>query len=120
MSVRFWRIAMDTPHHTADEITGKDAEITGGRWNDVGVPMIYAAASRALACLETIVHLNGGGLPLNRYLVDIVVPDDLIATAEAHDPTALPVGWDAAPPGRVSIAMGSRWVRDRPAPTDAP
>ena len=111
MSTGFWRIGTDTPRYTADDRTGKGAEITGGRWNEVGVPMVYAASSRALACLETIVPLNGGGLPLNRYLVEIVIPDDLMASAETHDPMTLAVGWDAEPPGRVSIGMGSRWIR---------
>jgi RES domain-containing protein len=73
--------------------------------------MVYAASSRALACLETIVHLNGGGLPLNRYLVEIMIPDDLVASAERHDQSTAPVGWDAEPAGKVSISFGSAWVR---------
>ncbi len=73
--------------------------------------MVYSASSRALACLETVVHLNGGGLPLNRYLVEIIVPEDLIASAETHDQNTLEVGWDAEPSGKVSIAFGSAWVR---------
>ena len=111
--MRVWRIGTDTPRYAADDSTGKGAEITGGRWNEVGVPMVYAATSRALACLETVVHLNGGWLPLNRYLVEIIIPDDLMAAAETPDPTTLPVGWDAEPSGTISIGLGSNWIRSK-------
>nr|WP_295112583.1 RES family NAD+ phosphorylase [uncultured Caulobacter sp.] len=47
-----WRIATDAPTYTADDMTGKGAEIDGGRWNGKGVPALYTATSRALACLE--------------------------------------------------------------------
>lgn len=71
MSRTVWRIAADTKDYPADDLTGKGAEITGGRWNQKGTAMLYTATSRALAGLETFVHLNSGGLPLNRYLVAI-------------------------------------------------
>jgi len=72
--------------------------------------MIYASESRALSCLETIVHLNAGGLPFNRFLVEIEVPDDLWAAAEIRTPASLAVGWDAEPAGRVSMKAGSDWI----------
>ncbi len=71
--------------------------------------MVYAASSRALACLETMVHLDPGGLPLNRYLVQIEVPWDLWETSAVVDPNAL-VGWDALPAGKVSLDWGSAWI----------
>jgi len=108
-----WRIATDTKDYEAHDLSGKGAEITGGRWNDVGVPMVYAAENRALACLETFVHLNAGRLPLNRYLVEIEIPDDIWSAAPIQTPGTLEVGWDAAPAGRVSIRFGSAWARDK-------
>ena len=56
--VSLWRIASDTPDYTADDTTGAGAKKTGGRWNRKGIALIYTAESRALACLETLVHLN--------------------------------------------------------------
>lgn len=113
MSQSVWRIATDTSDYEADDLSGAGAKITGGRWNEPGIAMLYASESRALACLETIVHLNAGGLPLNRYLVEIAVPDDIWSAAEIVPVATLRVGWDAAPPGRASIAFGSDWVRSR-------
>jgi RES domain-containing protein len=109
--ISLWRISSDTPNYTADDRSGKGAEMTGGRWNRVGTPTIYASATRALACLETIVHLAGeDALPLNRYLVEITVPVKLWnqrATFAATDH----VGWDALPAGRVSLDWGTAWLR---------
>lgn len=106
-----WRIAADTPAYESDDLTGGGAKSTGGRWNELGTPMLYTSESRALACLETVVHLNAGGLPLNRYLVQIELPDSAWAKAEVVDPTTL-VGWDADPAGRASIKHGTNWMRD--------
>lgn len=105
-----WRIATDTREYTADDLSGKGAETSGGRWNRVGTPMVYASASRALACLETIVHLAGDKpLPLNRYLVELRVPADSWRDRAVIDPAAYP-GWDAEPAGMVSLDWGTRWA----------
>ncbi|MDI1275372.1 RES family NAD+ phosphorylase [Polaromonas sp.] len=110
-----WRIATDAPAYVAEDLGGKGAEITGGRWNAAGTPMLYTATSIALACLETIVHLDGSkSLPLNRYLVRIDAPADVWSRAitlkvkgDAH------VGWDAVPAGKVSIDWGNAWCASR-------
>ena len=113
MNSSVWRIATDTKDYEADDLSGAGAKTTGGRWNEVGIPVVYSSETRGLACLETIVHLNAGGLPLNRYLVEIEVPDDLWQAVERATTTSLRVGWDAEPAGRASITFGSDWVRSR-------
>lgn len=109
-AVRCWRIATDTPLYLANDLTGEGSRITGGRWNRSGTPLIYASVSRALACLETIVHLAGEhALPLNRYLVEITVPDSSWKNRHAFVPDDH-VGWDALPAGRTSLDWGTAWV----------
>ena len=105
-----WRIATEAPGYSADDLSGKGAEVTGGRWNAPGHPVVYASQSRALACLETVVHLNAGALPLNRYLVAIEIPDDVWAKARTEDERSVPVAWDAEPAGRASIQFGTSWL----------
>jgi RES domain-containing protein len=107
--VTLWRIAADTPEYQAHDLTGKGAEITGGRWNRRGTPMLYASVSRALACLETVVHLGGGSLPLNRYLVEIVVSADAWESRVIFDREKR-VGWDAEPAGMISLDWGTGWA----------
>lgn len=111
--VALWRIATDTPTYTADDLTGAGAKHTGGRWNRPGVALLYTAASPALACLETVVHIGAGLLPLNRYLVRIDVPDEVFDRRMRFEdlaPAPKRVGWDAEPAGWVSLELGSQWV----------
>ncbi len=102
---------MDTPAYEANDLSGKGAEITGGRWNEKGLAVVYAAENRSLACLETLIHLAAGGLPFNRYLVEISIPDPVWANARRETATSLPVGWDAEPASRTSIVFGVGWLR---------
>jgi RES domain-containing protein len=111
LSQTVWRIATDTPTYEADDLSGAGAKTTGGRWNAVGVPVVYTSQTRALACLETVIHLSAGGLPLNRYLVDVTIPDELWTDAQMTTAASLPVGWDAEPAGRTSIEFGTNWMR---------
>jgi len=105
-----WRIAADTPDYEAHDLSGKGAEKTGGRWNRKGTAMVYTSPSRALACLETIVHLGSGDpLPLNRYLIATTIPVGLWNVRAVFDP-APHVGWDAQPAGKVSLDWGSSWA----------
>lgn len=106
-----WRIATDTRDYEAYDLGGKGAEKTGGRWNRPGRPVVYTASSVALACLETVVHLDAGDLPLNRFLVRIEVPDAVWQARQSLSPADLPVGWSAVPEGKVSLDAGDAWLR---------
>ncbi len=110
MSRSVWRIAADTPGYGADDVSGEGARRTGGRWNRAGIPLLYTSETRALACLETLVHLKSGGLPLNRYLVRMGIPDIVWADAEEQTSATLAVGWEAEPAGIVSMNFGSDWI----------
>jgi RES domain-containing protein len=111
LTVPLWRIATDTPDYEAHDLGGRGAEKTGGRWNRKGRAVVYSASSIALACLETIVHLNAEGLPLNRFLVRIDVPDEVWARRQVRTPADLPVGWSAIPEGKVSLDTGDAWLQ---------
>jgi RES domain-containing protein len=111
-----WRIAPDTPYYVADDLSGKGAEATGGRWNRKGLAVVYASGSAALAALETIVHFAAAGLPLNRFLVRIDLPDELWDARRVAPVASLEVGWNAVPPGRVSLDVGDAWLKDAASP----
>lgn len=108
--VVLWRIAADTPAYEAHDLSGKGTELSGGRWNRKGTPVVYASVSRALACLETVVHLTQTPLPLNRYLVEIKVPQAAWDVA-AHFDTRQAIGWDAEPAAKVSLDWGTAWAK---------
>jgi RES domain-containing protein len=109
VSHALWRISTDTPEYTADDLRGEGAKVTGGRWNQVGEAVVYTSETRALACLETLVHL-GSTLPFNRYLVRVEIPDDVWMNAITLQEADLKVGWDALPAGKVSMETGSKWL----------
>lgn len=47
------------------------------RWNSNGVFVTYAGASRALSCLEMLVHLSGEQIKSNFKLTTIEISDDI-------------------------------------------
>lgn len=111
--MRAWRIATDTPTYPSEDLSGAGAKTTGGRWNSKGNAMLYCASSIALATLETVVHLSAGGLPLNRYLVQIDIPDSVWGKRQQLSAQSAAVGWDALPAGMVSIQVGDVWLASR-------
>jgi RES domain-containing protein len=111
MSVQaVWRIALDTPLFRADDLSGEGAKKSGGRWNKKGTPVLYTSESIALACLETMVHINAQGLPLTRYLVRIDIPTRVWNLAKKLNMKTAGLGWDALPAGAASIDKGQKWL----------
>ena len=108
-----WRIAADTRKYAADDLSGGGAAKSPGRWNDAGEAVVCAAATISLSVLETAAHLDDTGFPINRYLLELNVPDDVWVLHEAFDPAALPVTWAAIPAGNASVRIGSAWLASR-------
>lgn len=111
--MRLWRIATETREYAADDINGKAAARYPGRWNGFGLAVVYAASTAALAMLETAAHINPWGLPLNRFLVAIEIPDAVWALREEITAEQLPPGWNAIPAGLTSVDFGSKWLSDQ-------
>jgi len=105
-----WRIAAETRLHRADDLGGAGAARWPGRWNDEGEPIVYCAPTIAMAVLETAANVDDAGLPLDRYLVEIRVPEVLWARREELKTARLPAAWDAIPAGRASVRIGSDWL----------
>lgn len=82
--------------HLDTALTGEGARRTGGRWNPVDVPLIYASTSPELAFLENMVHLDGTPLAdLPPFvLLTLELPADAVEEIALVD---LPAGWDQRP-----------------------
>ena len=50
----------------------------GGRWNNPGVAVLYAASSISLACLEILVHLVDTTIIPDFVYSEIEIPDGLV------------------------------------------
>jgi len=106
-----WRIAPDTADYGADDLSGKGAQKTGGRWNRKGGAVLFCSSTIALACLETLMHLSGSvPLPFNRYLVRIAIPPSAWRDRTVFEP-AVQIGWDCEPPGLISVGWGNEWLQ---------
>lgn len=92
--------------HAAAAFTGEGARVYGGRWNSVGTPMVYAAQSRALAAMETLVHTSGSGRRLDYVMFEIDIPDSVL---EHVDPARLPRDWQSLVPPASLQVIGSAW-----------
>ena len=61
MSLNVWRLSKE--RYAADAFLGDGPRIFGGRWNPVGVPMVYTSLSLSLAVLEVFVHMPKAAEP---------------------------------------------------------
>ncbi len=86
------------------DLTGEGARRYGGRWNEPGRPIVYAASNAALAVLEVRVHLD---------LTPDLLPDDyLLLTIDLHDLATEEAANIPADPA----AFGDAWLRERRTP----
>jgi len=93
----------------ANDLSGKGAELVGGRWNSKGVPVVYTSGSRALATTEIAVHTSLANIPVDYCIVSIDIPDGSIMTPEIKD---LPVDWSDVPAKSASQKYGDKFVND--------
>lgn len=108
--MKLWRIATETRKYSADDLSGGGAANDPGRWNKERQAVVYCAPTIAIAVLETAAHIDDSGLPLNRFLVEIDVPDDVWDMREVAEVGALPPAWSAIPAGAASVRVGAAWL----------
>lgn len=114
--MKLWRIAADMRTYPATDLSGGGAAKSPGRWNNEKERVIYASQTISIAVLETAAHVDDAGLPLNRYLIELDVPDHVWAQREEVDMASLPVTWSAIPAGNGSAGVGSRWLTAKSSP----
>lgn len=78
------------------------------RWNSKGKFVIYAAATRALACLENVVHRSGEGLNGLFKTMIIEIPDALLT--QKINVGDLPKNWAAYENYHLSQQIGNQWL----------
>ncbi len=92
------------------DLSGRGAELVGGRWNSVGVPMLYTSSSRALCVAEVAVHIPLGILPRDYCLTVIELPD---ADMEEVKEDLLPSAWRLFTHQEVTQRMGNAFVEEQ-------
>lgn len=81
---------------------------TEARWNSRGYFVIYTAGSRALACLENLVHTDCEGLKNLFKIIVIKIPDDVKIT-EIQE-TDLLENWTKSNNLHETRQIGNTWL----------
>lgn len=89
-------------------LDGEGARKFGGRWNSVGRPALYASSSRALAILETLVHVRGQDAPSDLVLLTLDIPGNL--NVDQLSPRNLPADWQSRPAPISCARAGDEWL----------
>jgi RES domain-containing protein len=100
-----WRMVKEKRVTTA--FTGEGAAKTGGRWNSRDVAVVYASATRSLAALETLVHLNPPVM-FNYRIIRVEFDERMV---ERLALAALPADWKMEPPPLSTQQLGDNWAR---------
>ncbi|MCG2792560.1 MAG: RES family NAD+ phosphorylase [Weeksellaceae bacterium] len=90
----------------ANDLTGKGAEIAGGRWNSKGNAALYTGQSIALCVTEIAVHLPLGIIPKDYRLIQIELPDVIF-----FEPKRFPTNWNTFPHLDSTQKMGDKFIK---------
>jgi RES domain-containing protein len=93
----------------SNDLSGRGAERSGGRWNSKGTAVIYTGESRALCTTEIAVHTPLGNIPTDYEIISIEIPNALISEL---DITALPGDWKSFPHQHFTQKIGDKFVLD--------
>lgn len=90
-------------------LSGKGAELYGGRWNYPGIPAVYCSQARSLAVLEMLVHMDKRHWPEDRIMASIKLPSDIaVQTIKVED---LNSDWNAHPYSSVSQGLFGTYIK---------
>ena len=91
-----------------NDLSGRGAELAGGRWNSKGVAVLYTSESIALCTVEIAVHMPLGIVPLDYYLVRIQFPDNTAVKELLIG--GLPENWKSFPHANITQELGDNFV----------
>ena len=102
-----WRIVKQKPLSFGP--SGEGARLYEGRWNPIGVPVIYSAGTLSLATLEIMVHLEREQLLYHRFVkIPVTFKKSLVYTLPRKK---LPEDWNRLPPSESTQNMGRNWIQ---------
>jgi RES domain-containing protein len=101
-----WRLC--AAKYGAAAFSGEGARLYGGRWSPVGVPVVYAAESRALAVVEILANVDDAETLFDVAWVFVCaeVPEALI-----EKPSRFPSTWRQFPHPIETQVVGAEWAR---------
>lgn len=103
--MRAWRITSRSYAHAA--FTGEGAAKSPGRWNRVGVPVVYLAEHLSTGILEVLVHVDDRAHLAAFVAIEVEIPDPHV-----EELSELPPDWRQLPEPypESTQRLGSEWV----------
>lgn len=95
----------------SSDLSGKGAELAGGRWNSKGKAMLYTSQSRALCTAEIAVHTPLGNIPKDYEIIEINLPDLVKIKELAFED--LPKDWKSIPQSYSTQKIGDAFLDDK-------
>lgn len=95
----------------AKDLSGKGAELFGGRWNPIGTAALDTSKSRALCVLELLVHTPKEIAPKNYIILTIQIPKELEKSIIKIE--KLPKGWDSLKVKNITQKIGFNSFKDK-------
>lgn len=103
--MRAWRITSRSYAHAA--FTGEGAAKSPGRWNRLGVPVVYLAEHLSTGILEVLVHVDDRAHLAAFVAIEVEIPDPHV-----EELSELPPDWRQLPEPypESTQRLGSEWV----------
>ena len=98
----------------AKDLSGRGAELAGGRWNSKGTAVLYTSDSIALCTVEVAVHMPLGIVPFDYQLIQIHIPDE-IEIKELPE-AKLPTDWRSFPHSNATQVVGDEFIVEQEQP----
>jgi RES domain-containing protein len=103
-----WRITSEK--HVGTAFSSEGAEEYGGRFNSVGIPIVYTSESVSLATLELLAKAGGRQRLSGRVVLPVTFEGSQGLALDEED---LPEGWDDRPHGPASQQVGDKWIQSK-------
>lgn len=92
------------------DLSGKGAEMAGGRWNSKGIAMVYTSESRALCLAEIAVNLPIGMIPKDYCLSEIQIVEN--AEIQLVEEIQLTEDWNSFPHSSATQDIGDKFISE--------
>jgi len=93
-----------------NDLSGRGAEIAGGRWNSKGTAVVYTCESIALCNVEVAIRIPLGIIPSSYHLIHIELPKK--TKIKTIKPSSLPHDWNSYPHSHSTQAIGDRFISE--------
>ena len=95
-----------------DDLSGTGAKLFGGRWNFVGIPVLYTTENIALSALEILVRTDKNLIPPDYTLLKIDLPESMAVNSISK--SKLKKGWQDDL--EYTQFIGSEFIKNNGAP----